>query len=147
MESPSINWRTEPRASPDAPFPFSPSPLFQNVTIGHSPGGFGGGQGALKTPCAPRSLNPVHIREITMRKIVGVGVAFGAMLCFMGTVIAAEQPHMEATLQLLENAKHEIEIADQFKDHGGHAGEATRLINEAIHEVREGIRYRDEHGK
>jgi hypothetical protein len=54
---------------------------------------------------------------------------------------------MEATLQLLENAKHEIEVADQFKDHGGHAGEATRLINEAIHEVREGIRYRDEHGK
>jgi hypothetical protein len=82
-----------------------------------------------------------------MRKILGVGAAVGAMACFMGTVIAAEQPHMEATLQLLENAKHEIEIADQFKDHGGHAGEATRLIDEAIHEVREGIRYRDEHGK
>ena len=82
-----------------------------------------------------------------MRKMIGVGAAVGAALCFMGTAIAAEQPHMEATLQLLENAKHEIEIADQFKDHGGHAGEATRLINEAIHEVREGIRYRDEHGK
>ena len=82
-----------------------------------------------------------------MRKIICAGVAVGAMLSFMGTVVAAEQPHMEATLQLLENAKHEIEVADQFKDHGGHAGEATRLINEAIHEVREGIRYRDEHGK
>ena len=82
-----------------------------------------------------------------MRKIIGAGVVVGAMSCFMGTAIAVEQPHMEATLQLLENAKHEIEIADQFKDHGGHAGEATRLINEAIHEVREGIRYRDEHGK
>jgi len=82
-----------------------------------------------------------------MRKMIGVGAAVGAALCFMGTAVAAEQPHMEATLQLLEDAKHEIEIAGQFKDHGGHAGEATRLINEAIHEVREGMRYRDEHGK
>ena len=82
-----------------------------------------------------------------MRKIIGAGAAIGAMLCFMGTAIAAEQPHMEATLGLLENAKHEIEIADQARDHGGHAGEATRLINEAIREVREGIRFRDEHGK
>ena len=82
-----------------------------------------------------------------MRKIIGAGVAIGAMFCFMATVMAAEQPHMEAMLQLLENAKHEIEIADQFKDHDGHAGEATRLINEAIHEVREGARYRDERGK
>jgi hypothetical protein len=53
---------------------------------------------------------------------------------------------MEGALAALEQAKHEIEIADEFRDHGGHAGEATRLIEEAIHEVREGIRFRDEHG-
>jgi hypothetical protein len=82
-----------------------------------------------------------------MGKLIGVGAAVSAMSCFIGTVVAAEQRHMEATLRLLENTKHEIDIADQFKDHGGHAGEATRLIDEAVHEVREGVRYRDEHGK
>jgi hypothetical protein len=58
---------------------------------------------------------------------------------------AVPQPHMDGALAALEQAKHEIEVADQFRDHGGHAGEATRLIEAAIHEVREGIRFRDEH--
>jgi hypothetical protein len=49
------------------------------------------------------------------------------------------QPHMEATFAYLETTLHELEIADQYRDHGGHAGRATEL-------VREGIRYRNEHG-
>jgi hypothetical protein len=54
---------------------------------------------------------------------------------------------MEAALGALDQALHEIEVADQARDHGGHAGAATNLIQQAIHEVKEGIRYRDEHGR
>jgi len=82
-----------------------------------------------------------------MRKIISGGIAVGAMLCFWGVAVAAEQPHMEAALAALENARHEIEIADQYRDHGGHAGAATAAIEHAIHEVREGIRFRNEHGR
>ena len=41
----------------------------------------------------------------------------------------------------------DVRNADEAKDHGGHAGAATVLIEQAIREVREGIRYRNEHGK
>ena len=80
-----------------------------------------------------------------MRVLKGPAIAAGIVL-FSGYAAAVPQPHMEGALAALEQAKHEIEIADEFRDHGGHAGEATRLIEEAIHEVREGIRFRDEHG-
>lgn len=81
-----------------------------------------------------------------MRSLIGAVVALAAMLAFSADAIAIRQPHMEATLESLEAALHEIEIADQFRDHGGHAANATELIRRAIHEVREGIRYRDMHG-
>jgi hypothetical protein len=81
-----------------------------------------------------------------MRSLIAAAVAVGAMLCFSGDAVAVSQPHMEGALSALESALHEIEIADQYRDHGGHAGAATKLIKEAIHEVREGIRYRDAHG-
>jgi hypothetical protein len=80
-----------------------------------------------------------------MRRIIPA-VVLSAALLVPGVTWAAPQPHMEAALAALENALHEIEIADQFRDHGGHAGAATNLIREAIHEVREGIRFRDMHG-
>jgi len=82
-----------------------------------------------------------------MRKsIIATAVAAG-MLSLSGIAAAAPQPHMDATLHALENARHEIEVADQAHDHGGHAGTATRLIDQAIAEVKEGIRYRNEHGQ
>ncbi len=72
--------------------------------------------------------------------------AFAAALAVgVGPASAVEQPHTQAALQYLESAKHEILIADQDHNHGGHAGEATRLIDEAIQEVRKAIVYRDEH--
>jgi hypothetical protein len=55
------------------------------------------------------------------------------------------QPHMHAALDWLETARHELEIADQYRDHGGHAGAATHLTIDAMREVREGIAYRDSH--
>ena len=80
-----------------------------------------------------------------MRSLIIAAVAVGAMLAFSGDAVAVPQPHMDNALALLQNALHEIEIADQYRDHGGHAGTATNLIKDAIHEVREGIRYRDFH--
>jgi hypothetical protein len=53
---------------------------------------------------------------------------------------------MEATLAYLETTLHELEIVDQYRDHGGHAGRATELARDAIREVREGIRFPNEHG-
>jgi hypothetical protein len=82
-----------------------------------------------------------------MRRGLGLAVVGGlASVVFIGLAIAAQQPHMDGALAALEQAKQEILIADQARDHGGHAGAATRLIDEAIHEVREGIRFRDAHG-
>jgi hypothetical protein len=81
-----------------------------------------------------------------MRSLIVASAAIGAMLCFTGVAAAAPQPHMEAALAALENARTEIIAVDQARDHGGHAGAATNLIDQAIHEVREGIRFRNAHG-
>jgi hypothetical protein len=80
-----------------------------------------------------------------MTHLFRAAIAGAAIFCYAGTAGAVDQPHMDAALHALENAKHEIEIADQAQDHGGHAGAATSLIDQAIHEVREGIRFRNEH--
>jgi hypothetical protein len=53
---------------------------------------------------------------------------------------------MQAALDWLATAQHELEIADQAHDHGGHAGAATNMIRDAIRETREGIRFRDARG-
>ena len=82
-----------------------------------------------------------------MRKLIGAAVAAGAILSYQGVAMAEPQPHMEETLRALDIARHEIEIADAAHDHGGHAGAATELIEKAIREVKEGIRYRNEHGR
>jgi hypothetical protein len=84
-------------------------------------------------------------RRNLMRRIIPIFV-IGLVLLAPRLTWAAPQPHMEAALAALENALHEIEIADQARDHGGHAGAATNLIRDAIREVHEGIRFRDAHG-
>ena len=81
-----------------------------------------------------------------MSRPVVLAFAGGLILGSAGVAIAALQPHMDGALHALEHARDEIVIADQYKDHGGHAGAATNLIEQAIREVREGIRYRNEHG-
>jgi hypothetical protein len=82
-----------------------------------------------------------------MRRGVGLAIVGGVgLLGYIGLAYAAYQPHMDGALAALEHAKEEILIADQARDHGGHAGAATTLIDQAIHEVREGIRFRNERG-
>ncbi len=53
----------------------------------------------------------------------------------------ADQPHMEAALTSLENARDELQMAEHNK--GGHRAAALRLTNEAIDEVRRGMDYAD----
>jgi hypothetical protein len=85
-----------------------------------------------------------------MQRHVGFIIAGGSLLLasagLAGIALAAYQPHMDGALAALEQAKQEILVADQAHDHGGHAGAATQLIEQAIHEVREGIAFRNSRG-
>ena len=55
----------------------------------------------------------------------------------------AQQPHMDATLHLLQDAHHELEQATPNK--GGHREVALGLIDQAIGQVREGIAFSAHH--
>jgi hypothetical protein len=59
---------------------------------------------------------------------VGIGFAIGA------------QPHMEAALGLLQNARGELQAA--LPNKGGHRERAMGLIDQAIAETRAGIAFR-----
>ena len=58
---------------------------------------------------------------------LGIGYALGA------------QPHMDAALALLQNARTELNQAEANK--GGHREKAMALVDEAIGEVRAGIAF------
>jgi hypothetical protein len=68
---------------------------------------------------------------LTIATSMGVGYAL------------AQQPHMDATLRLLQDAHHELELATPNK--GGHRERALGLIDQAIGQVREGIEYAAHH--
>ena len=62
--------------------------------------------------------------------IVGVSV--------LGCGIArADQPHMQAALAALREARHELEVAERNK--GGHRERALEHVEKAIAQVEEGI--------
>jgi hypothetical protein len=69
------------------------------------------------------------------RLILGVAVASGLAI---GYAVGA-QPHMEATIGLLQNAR--AELASATPNKGGHRERALTLIDQAINQVREGIRF------
>jgi hypothetical protein len=64
---------------------------------------------------------------LTIASSMGVGYAL------------AQQPHMDATLRLLQDAHHELEQATPNK--GGHRERALGLIDQAIGQVRDGIAF------
>jgi len=68
--------------------------------------------------------------------LMGCGVV---AMAFMAGVAVGAQPRMEAALRALETARVELEAADKNK--GGHREKALKLVDQAIHQVREGIRY------
>jgi len=51
----------------------------------------------------------------------------------------AAQPHMQAALAHLRNARSELQAA--AADKGGHRERAIAIVNDAIAQVEEGIRY------
>ena len=69
-------------------------------------------------------------------------VASLAAALSIGTFIGratAEQTHMDNALGYLESARSELQVAERNK--GGHRAAALSLTNQAIEEVRAGIRY------
>jgi len=62
---------------------------------------------------------------------LGVGYAIGA------------QPHMEASIGILQNAR--AELAQATPNKGGHREKALGLIDQAIEQVREGIAFAATH--
>ena len=55
----------------------------------------------------------------------------------------AAQPHMNAALTHLRNARHELEVATA--DKGGHRERAIGIVNRAIEQVETGIEYSRNH--
>ena len=68
---------------------------------------------------------------VAVASSLGIGYAIGA------------QPHMEATLGLLQNARSELTAATPNK--GGHRERALALIDQTIDQVREGITFAATH--
>jgi hypothetical protein len=54
-----------------------------------------------------------------------------------------DQPHMQAALEALQQAKHHLEEAKH--DKGGHRVAAIKSIDAAIHHVKEGMEAGDKH--
>jgi hypothetical protein len=73
----------------------------------------------------------------TQRVLLGVTLVIGLGV---GYAIAA-QPHMEAAVGLLMNARAELEQA--YPNKGGHRVNAIVLIDQALREVQEGIDFAD----
>lgn len=68
--------------------------------------------------------------------------AFGLVAAIAGAGFVAgyayaAQPHMQAAMGYLQNAKSELQLAEANK--GGHRVSAIRLVNEAIGEVQAGM--------
>jgi hypothetical protein len=54
-----------------------------------------------------------------------------------------DQPHMQAALEALQQAKHHLEEAKH--DKGGHRVAAIKAIDSAIHHVKEGMEAGEKH--
>jgi hypothetical protein len=54
-----------------------------------------------------------------------------------------QQPHMEAALHHLREAREELKVAEHNK--GGHRDNAIKLVDQAVAEVDAGIHYADKH--
>ena len=76
------------------------------------------------------------MKNSSVRKIL-LGAAIAASMG-IGYAIGA-QPHMEASIGLLQNARAELAAATPNK--GGHREKALGLIDQAISEVRAGIAF------
>lgn len=72
-----------------------------------------------------------------IRKALAISLAGTAI--FGAGMVHGRQPHMQAALDHLRDARAQLEQASA--DKGGHRVKAIELINQAIDEVQAGIRY------
>ena len=82
-------------------------------------------------------ITPVGlVAALSMSLIAGV---------FMGcsTGVRAGQPHMQAALDALNSAEHELSVAEE--DKGGHRVAALRATRNAMEETRAGINFAHNH--
>ena len=73
---------------------------------------------------------------ISIRKAAAV-CAFGMAATFAAGYAIAAQPHMQAALRALQNARAELNAA--LPDKAGHRVNAISLVDSAISETKEGI--------
>lgn len=76
----------------------------------------------------------------TLKTALTLVAVFAAM---NATSMKADQPHMERALELLRQARAEIQAAPPNK--GGHRTTAAEHINRAIDEVEKGIAFARQH--
>lgn len=84
----------------------------------------------------------MNTRPLALAVAVAVSFAAGILIgCTSG--VHAGQPHMQAALDSLRNAEHELSVAEE--DKGGHRATALRLTREAIGETNAGIEFAARH--
>jgi hypothetical protein len=93
------------------------------------------------------SLRRFYIVKSTLARRLGLpalflsGAVFGSTIT--GVAFAAYQPHMQAALTALTNAKAQLVAA--VPDKGGHRDAAINLVNQAITQVKAGVAYANVH--
>jgi anti-sigma factor RsiW len=81
----------------------------------------------------------MKLRRFLAALLVTLGIGAG----FLAGHVSADQPHMQAALEHLREAKGELERAD--RDKGGHREAAIRATNDAIAQVEKGINFDRHH--
>ena len=76
----------------------------------------------------------------TLKTALTIVAVFAAM---NATSMKADQPHMQRALELLRQARAEIQTASRTK--GGYRTTAVEHINRAIDEVEKGVSYDRQH--
>jgi hypothetical protein len=77
------------------------------------------------------------------RSLFGLLPAAVVAALFSGKAKASDQPRMQAALDALKTARRELEAATN--DKGGHRRKALSLVNQAINQVEQGIKFDRRH--
>jgi hypothetical protein len=81
----------------------------------------------------------MNLRRLFAVLLVTLAIGAG----FLAGRASADQPHMASALDHLREAKRDLEKADN--DKGGHRASALRLVNDAIRQVEQGMKYDRRH--
>jgi hypothetical protein len=81
----------------------------------------------------------MNVRRLFAALLVTLAIGAG----FYAGRASADQPHMQAALEHLRQARSSLEKADA--DKGGHRAAAIRLVNDAIRQVEDGMKFDRRH--